>query len=281
MGTYTKRVEAVLRRAREAAMNAKSGYVGSEHILLGIVDEIKGTAVVILSSFFVDIRYIREAIEVKRVTSVGYAGDPLSLFSPGARRVLEFASDFTNGGLIGTELLLLGILKEEDGIAYEVLKAGGVTFDRAYSMRNHLAPDVVLDGEVGATKESSGAKVDVPSLHEGPVTGMTLRDWFAGQAEPAMMGNHSTPEEVARQAYLIADAMLRERDRDNGNSKAEAELAGYERALAACYDDRCMALAEGELAAYCKLGVLSKEEGAKWSERLYVFRKVWLARQKG
>jgi hypothetical protein len=40
---------------------------------------------------------------------------------------------------------------------------------------------------------------------------MTLRDWFAGQAEPAMMGKHSTPQEVARQAYLIADAMLEER----------------------------------------------------------------------
>jgi len=43
--------------------------------------------------------------------------------------------------------------------------------------------------------------------------GMTLRDWFAGQAEPAMMGKHSTPEEVARQAYLIADAMIAERER--------------------------------------------------------------------
>ena len=276
MGTYTKRAEAVLRRAREAAMNAKSGFVGPEHILLGIVDEIKGTAVVILSSFFVDIRYIREAIEVKRVTSVGYAGDPLSLFSSGARRVLEFASDLANGGLIGTELLLLGILKEEDGIAYEVLKAGEVTFDRAYSMRNHFTPDIVLDGEFAVTKEVG------PMLRPdgGPAFPCSLRDWFAGQAEPAMMGNHSTPEEVARQAYMIADAMLRERDRDNGNPKAEAELAGYERALAACYDDRLMALAEGELAAYCKLGVLSKEEGVKWMDRLYAFRTAWLARQK-
>ena len=133
---FTDRVSKVLAMAREEAIRLQHDYVGTEHLLLGLIREGEGVAAVVLQHLSVDLDQIHEGVE----ESVREGKATIALgelpYTSRAKKVLEFAMtearDF-NHSYVGTEHLLLGLLREEKGIAAQVLNSLGVTLDEARS----------------------------------------------------------------------------------------------------------------------------------------------------
>src|SRR6266487_496814 len=132
---FTDRVRWVLQAAREEAARLRNAHVGTEHLLLALVRDRGGVAQRVLLSFQADLEGIRRAVEskIKQGESAIAEGQDLPYTSP-AKRVLELAMSEArelNHRYVGTEHLLLGLLREEKGIAAQVLTAAGVTLERA------------------------------------------------------------------------------------------------------------------------------------------------------
>jgi ATP-dependent Clp protease ATP-binding subunit ClpC len=131
---FTDRVRKVLAMAREEAIRLQHDYVGTEHILLGLIREGEGVAAAVLQNLSVDLEQIHERVEEsvrKGKATIALGELP---YTSRAKKVLEFAMaearDF-NHSYVGTEHLLLGLLREEKGIAAQVLNSLGVTLDEA------------------------------------------------------------------------------------------------------------------------------------------------------
>jgi len=129
---FTKRARRVLTLAQEEAQRLNHNYIGTEHLLLGLIREENGVAVRVLREMKVDLRQIRERIErtVGRGQRAMYG--KLSL-TPRTKRVIELAVDEARRlghHYIGTEHLLLGLIREGEGVAVDVLKSMGVGLDK-------------------------------------------------------------------------------------------------------------------------------------------------------
>ena len=116
---FTERVRKVLQMAREEAQRLHHEYVGTEHILLGLIREGEGVAAAVLQSLNVDLDEIQQKIEesVKKGKAAQASGPDLP-YTSRAKKVLELAMSEArelNHSYVGTEHLLLGLLREEKG----------------------------------------------------------------------------------------------------------------------------------------------------------------------
>ncbi len=132
---FTDRVRKVLQMAREEAARLHHEYVGTEHILLGLIREGEGVAAAVLTNLNVDLEEIQQKIEetVKKGKAPAAAGPDLP-YTSRAKKVLELAMSEArelNHSYVGTEHLLLGLLREEKGIAAQVLTDAGVNLEQA------------------------------------------------------------------------------------------------------------------------------------------------------
>jgi ATP-dependent Clp protease ATP-binding subunit ClpC len=132
---FTKRARRVLTLAQEEAQRLNHNYIGTEHLLLGLVREENGVAVRVLRDLGVDPRQVRERVErtVGRGQRAMYG--KLSL-TPRTKRVIELAVDEARRlghHYIGTEHLLLGLVRAGEGVAVDVLKGLGVSLDKVRS----------------------------------------------------------------------------------------------------------------------------------------------------
>ena len=132
---FTERVRKVLAMAREEAARLHHEYVGTEHILLGLIREGEGVAATVLQNLSVELDDIQQKIEetVKK-GKAGQTTGPDLPYTSRAKKVLELAMSEArelNHSYVGTEHLLLGLLREEKGIAAQVLTDAGVNFDAA------------------------------------------------------------------------------------------------------------------------------------------------------
>jgi ATP-dependent Clp protease ATP-binding subunit ClpC len=131
---FTDRVRKVLAMAREEAVRLQHDYVGTEHILLGLIREGEGVAAAVLMNLNVDLEQIQERTEEQvRKGKAGAAMGELP-YTSRAKKVLEFAvaeARDLNHSYVGTEHLLLGLLREEKGVAAQVLESLGVTLEQA------------------------------------------------------------------------------------------------------------------------------------------------------
>jgi ATP-dependent Clp protease ATP-binding subunit ClpC len=131
---FTDRVRKVLAMAREEAVRLQHDYVGTEHILLGLIREGEGVAAAVLMNVNVDLDQIQERTEEQ--VRKGKAGATMGElpYTSRAKKVLEFAvaeARDLNHSYVGTEHLLLGLLREEKGVAAQVLESLGVTLEQA------------------------------------------------------------------------------------------------------------------------------------------------------
>jgi ATP-dependent Clp protease ATP-binding subunit ClpC len=131
---FTDRVRVVLAMAREEAVRLQHDYVGTEHVLFGILREGQGVAAEILKLLVGDLAPVLRALE-GRVTP-GRANTPIGElpYTTGAKQVLELAmteSRRWNHSYVGTEHMLLGLLEVRQGLASEVLDDFGVRLDAA------------------------------------------------------------------------------------------------------------------------------------------------------
>src|SRR6266404_715257 len=129
---FTERARKVLSLAQEEAQRFQHDYIGTEHLLLGLVREGEGVAAKVLSNLGVELKEVRNAVEAM----IG-RGDPIVLgelgLTPRAKKVIELAVDEArrlNHHYIGTEHLLLGLVHEGEGIASQALQSLGVNLER-------------------------------------------------------------------------------------------------------------------------------------------------------
>ena len=130
---FSERARRVLTLAQEEAQNLKHNYIGTEHILLGLVREEEGVAAKVMANLGVGLNKVRASVEfiIGRGEKAG-AGE--TGLTPRARRVIELAIDearYLSHNYIGTEHLLLGLLREGEGIAAGVLGSFDITLERA------------------------------------------------------------------------------------------------------------------------------------------------------
>src|SRR5215212_4383761 len=124
MQRFTQRARRVLSLAQEEAERLQHSYIGTEHLLLGLMREEGGVAGRVLRDLGLDPRRVEELVE--RMTRAGQRTGAARLdLSPGTKKVLELAVDEARRmghHYIGTEHLLLGLVRQSEGIAIDVLK---------------------------------------------------------------------------------------------------------------------------------------------------------------
>ncbi|MDX2191886.1 MAG: ATP-dependent Clp protease ATP-binding subunit [Gemmatimonadales bacterium] len=164
---FTDRVRKVLQMAREEAARLHHEYVGTEHILLGLIREGEGVAAAVLQNLNVDLEEIQQKIEetVKKGKAAAAAGPDLP-YTSRAKKVLELAMTEArelNHSYVGTEHLLLGLLREEKGIAAQVLTDAGVTLEqsRAETLR-------LLGSDMPQASAASGGATPPPPSSAQP-----------------------------------------------------------------------------------------------------------------
>lgn len=125
---FTQRARKVLSLSQEEAQRFQHSYIGTEHLLLGLVREGEGVAAQVLTSLGVQLHTIRSAVEF----IIG-RGDRIVLgeigLTPRSKKVIELAVDEAhslNHHYIGTEHILLGLVREGEGIAAGVLQSLGI-----------------------------------------------------------------------------------------------------------------------------------------------------------
>ncbi|MGD9201840.1 MAG: Clp protease N-terminal domain-containing protein, partial [Chitinispirillia bacterium] len=156
-GMFTDRVKKVMQIAREESVRLGNDYVGTEHLLLGLIKEGDGVAVAVLRSMGVDLEELSTNIE-KAITSAGgmmTIGQMLP-FTPRAKKVLEIAANEARSmshKYIGTEHLLLALMKDTESAAANALVAAGLEYEK---VKDEISK-VLRGGEsVGSTsKEKS------------------------------------------------------------------------------------------------------------------------------
>ncbi len=129
---FTERARKVLTLAQEEAQRFNHNYIGTEHILLGLVREGEGVAAKVLANLGVELAKVRSAIEFIIGRGEHAVRGEIGL-TPRAKRVIELAVDEArrlNHNYIGTEHLLLGLLREGEGVAAGVLESLGVNLDK-------------------------------------------------------------------------------------------------------------------------------------------------------
>jgi len=160
---FTERAKHVVSAAREEATRLSSEYVRTEHILLGLCGEPEGIAARALENLGVDIEAL--ALEIEQQCQRGTAtvsGEEIA-FTPRAKKVLELAVEEArrfNHSYIGTEHILLGLIKEGEGIAAKVLQDMKIDLGRVQAEVIRL----LGDQDRGGQQASTGKKSQTPAL---------------------------------------------------------------------------------------------------------------------
>ena len=129
---FTERARRVLTLAQEEAQRFNHNYIGTEHLLLGLVREGDGVAAKVLSNLNVELNKVRSAVEFIIGRGDRQSGGEIGL-TPRAKKVIELAVDEARRlghSYIGTEHILLGLVREGEGIAAGVLESLGVNLER-------------------------------------------------------------------------------------------------------------------------------------------------------
>jgi len=167
---FTERVRKVLAMAREEAARLHHEYVGTEHILLGLIREGEGVAAAVLQNLSVDLDEIQQKIEdtVKKGKASQTTGPDLP-YTSRAKKVLELAMSEArelSHSYVGTEHLLLGLLREEKGIAAQVLTDAGVNLDAARAETLRLLGTEMPQGNAPTAQQGGGSTQSTPPKGE-------------------------------------------------------------------------------------------------------------------
>ena len=159
---FSERARKVLTLAQEEAQRFNHNYIGTEHVLLGLVREGEGVAAKVLSNLGVELNKVRAAVEFIIGRGERAARGEIGL-TPRAKKVIELAVDearHLNHNYIGTEHLLLGIMREGEGVAAGVLESLGVNLDRVREETNHILSQALPQAQSGARSATRTPTLD-------------------------------------------------------------------------------------------------------------------------
>lgn len=192
---FSQRVQVVIQLSREEALRLGHDYIGTEHLLLGLIREGGGIAIEILQNLNIDIDELKKAVE----DAVRSTGGTITMgnipFTKRAERVLRVSSseaEKLKSNVIGTEHLLLALLKDAEGVAAQVLQSFDVTYEII-----HEELESVLKGEASTTKESKD-KSQTPALDH---FGRDLTDLARKEELDPVIGRD---QEIQRVAQILS-----------------------------------------------------------------------------
>ncbi len=158
---FTDRARKVMALANQEAQRFNHEYIGTEHILLGLVKEGSGVGANVLKNLDVDLRKVR--LEVEKLVKAGPDVVTMGQLpqTPRAKKVIEFAIEEArnlNHNYVGTEHLLLGLLREQDGVAAQVLMNLGLKLEEVREEVLNLLGAGGESGEEAISGSSSGGE---------------------------------------------------------------------------------------------------------------------------
>ena len=160
---FSERARRVLTLAQNEAQRFNHNYIGTEHILLGLVGETEGVVARVLKNLGIDLAKVRAAVEF----IIGRGEKPVHGeigLTPRAKKVIELAVDEArrmNHSYIGTEHLLAGLLREGEGVASGVLESLGVTLEKVREETHK-----VLNQSIPAGSQPSRTSTRTPTLDQ-------------------------------------------------------------------------------------------------------------------
>jgi ATP-dependent Clp protease ATP-binding subunit ClpC len=164
MNNFTPRAQQVLALSRKEADRFHHNYVGTEHLLLGLINLGQGVAVNVLQKMGLDLMTVRTAVEKQVGTGPESKPSGNIPYTPRVKKVLALAgkeAKALNHSYVGTEHILLGLLREGEGVAARVLKSLDVDIERCRNeILAELDPNFSGDVENAATAGSTGAAPD-------------------------------------------------------------------------------------------------------------------------
>jgi ATP-dependent Clp protease ATP-binding subunit ClpC len=168
---FTDRARKVMQLANQEAQRFNHEYVGTEHVLLGLVKEGSGVAANVLKNLDVDLRKIR--VEVEKIVQSGPDMVTMGKLpqTPRAKKVIEYAIEEArnlNHNYVGTEHLLLGLLREQEGVAAQVLMNLNLKLEEVreevLNLLGHGMDAGSGGGEGGERASAKGGKSKTPAL---------------------------------------------------------------------------------------------------------------------
>src|SRR6266513_2001105 len=208
---FTDRVRKVLQMAREEAARLHHEYVGTEHILLGLIREGEGVAAAVLTNLNVDLEEIQQKIEetVKKGKAAAAAGPDLP-YTSRAKKVLELAMSEArelNHSYVGTEHLLLGLLREEKGIAAQVLTDAGVNLEQARAETLRLLGSEMPSGPAPSGSGAQPASPKSEKKSKTPALDHFCRDLTQLAAEGQLDPTIGRQKEIERVMEILSRDM--------------------------------------------------------------------------
>ncbi|KKM12744.1 Clp protease ClpX [Clostridiales bacterium PH28_bin88] len=209
MARFTERTQRVLNLAAEEAVGLGHPAVGTEHLLLGLLKEGEGVAARALTNLGVDLGRMRE--EVVKVIGRGDAEPKEQIgLTPRAKMVLELANDEARRqgvNYVGTEHLLLGLIREGEGVAARVLTNLGISDDKVRQQvmallgGANINPLAMLMGGMGMPQEAMGAQAGAPGPKKAGRTNTPTLDEF-GRDLTAMAREEKLDPVVGREKEI-------------------------------------------------------------------------------
>ena len=160
---FSEEARRVLSLAQEEAQRFNHNYIGTEHVLLGVVRESDGSAAKVLAGLGVELNKVRSAVEFIIGRGERSVGGEIGL-TPRAKKVIELAVDEArrlSHNYIGTEHLLIGLMREGEGVAAGVLESLGVTLDKVRAETGR-----VLSQSEGQPQSGQRSSARTPTLDQ-------------------------------------------------------------------------------------------------------------------
>jgi len=162
-GNFSDRLQEVIRASREEALRLGHDYIGTEHLLLGIIKEGEGVAVRILRNLECDLVKLKKSIEDTVRTSGGtltIGNIPLTKQAEKVLKITQIESKIYKADVIGTEHLLLSLLRDEDNIATQILHQFNITYDTARAELNTMLSNKSTRDPISAVPPSMDKKTE-------------------------------------------------------------------------------------------------------------------------
>ena len=199
---FTPKAEDALRLSQEAAGELGHGYVGTEHLLLGLMREAQGIAHTVLAEAGLTADLLVEIIK-KSVGAGLPGGNPAQGLTPRAKRVVEIAvEDSVRGGyhFVDTEHLLAGILREGNNMAVRVLRAAGVDARTMYTALMKKISNTPRSRGAENTRSSTQREDSSKSKNLREFTRDLTADAHAGRLDPVI----GRDEEIQRVIQILS-----------------------------------------------------------------------------
>ncbi len=180
---FSERARRVLSLAQEEAQRFNHNYISTEHILLGLVRESDGVAARVLSNLNVELNKVRSAVEFIIGRGEKSSTSEIGL-TPRAKKVIELAVDEArrlNHHYIGTEHLLIALMREGEGVAAGVLESLGVSLDSVRGETSRILTQTVHQTQSGSSSRSS---TRTPTLDQLGIDLTTIAG--AGKLDPTV-----------------------------------------------------------------------------------------------